>query len=363
MTRQEDIVKKGLTQEEAEIRLKRDGFNVTEDKEKRSFLRKFLSQFADLMIIILLVASALSLGMAIYTGDKTELLEPLIIVAIVLANATLGAVQEYRAEKSLEALKQLTSPKTKVCRDGEIKVEDSARLVAGDVCCFEAGDVITADCRLLFAESLFVNQSALTGESEPVDKQAYTAGAVKDVHKIFSGSLVNKGRCFAVVTATGRHTELGKIAGMLADSQDTLTPLQQKLKKLSKVIGVVCLAVCLAVLVIGFVKGVKRMAEGDTLTSVFVDVLLTSVSLAVAAIPEGLPAVVTVVLARGIEKMASKNAVVKRLTAVEALGSASVICSDKTGTLTQNKMTLIGVFDGVQYVTAENTATVSEILC
>ena len=360
--RQEDVVKKGLTAQEAEVRLKRDGPNVAEDKEKRGFLRKFFAQFADLMIIILLVAAELSAGLAIYSGDKADLLEPIIIVAIVLANATLGTVQEYRAEKSLEALKKLTSPKTKVCRDGVIAAMDSAELVVGDVCCFEAGDVVTADCKLLFAESMFVNQSALTGESEPVEKQAFTMGSVKDVNKVFSGSLVTKGRCFAEVTATGKHTELGKIAGMLASSQDALTPLQQKLKQLSKVIGIVCLAVCLAVLVIGFVKGIKRMSQGDTLTTVFLDVLLTSVSLAVAAIPEGLPAVVTVVLAKGIEKMASKNAVVKRLTAVEALGSATVICSDKTGTLTQNKMTLIGVFDGVRYVTAANLPQANNLL-
>lgn len=362
MIRQDDIVKKGLTQTEAEIRLQRDGLNVTEDKQKRSFLRKFLSQFADLMIIILLVAAALSLGMAIYSGDTMDLLEPIIIVAIVLVNAILGTVQEYRAEKSLEALKKLTSPKTKVIRDGAVSVVDSSLLAVGDLCCFEAGDVVTADCKIVSCESLFVNQSALTGESEPIEKLTPQGGNVKDTHKVFSGSLVTKGRCFAEVISVGKHTELGKIAGMLASSQSSLTPLQQKLKQLSKVIGIVCLAVCLAVLIIGFVKGVKRMTQGDTLTAVFVDVLLTSVSLAVAAIPEGLPAVVTVVLAKGIEKMASKNAVVKRLTAVEALGSATVICSDKTGTLTQNKMTLIGVFDGVRYVTAGNFAEVNNLL-
>ncbi|MDE7454940.1 MAG: HAD-IC family P-type ATPase, partial [Clostridia bacterium] len=278
------------------------------------------------------------------------------------ANAVLGTVQEYRAEKSLQALKQLTSPKTKVCRDGEIAQIDSANLVVGDICCFEAGDVVTADCKIIACESLFVNQSALTGESNPVEKQQKSSKKEKDANLIFSGSLVTKGRCFAEVIATGKNTELGKIAGMLADTQDSLTPLQQKLKQLSKVIGIVCLAVCFAVLIIGFVKGVKRMSQGDTLTSVFIDVLLTSVSLAVAAIPEGLPAVVTVVLAKGIEKMASKNAVVKRLTAVEALGSATVICSDKTGTLTQNKMTLVGIFDGVGYVTADNFANVDKLI-
>ena len=157
MIRQEDILKKGLTQNEAEIRLKQNGLNIADDKVKKSFLRKFLSQFADLMIIILLVAAALSLGMAIYSGDKADLLEPIIIAAIVIANAVLGTVQEYRAEKSLEALKKLTSPKTKVCRDGKITVIDSSQLVVGDICCFEAGDVITADCKALIAESLFVN--------------------------------------------------------------------------------------------------------------------------------------------------------------------------------------------------------------
>ncbi|MCM1533109.1 MAG: cation-translocating P-type ATPase [Corallococcus sp.] len=354
MINTDDIVKKGLSGAEAEARLAEYGYNVTEEKRKRGFLRKFAGQFCDLMIIILLVAAAISFAMALYTGEKSDLLEPIIIVLIVIANAVLGTVQEYRAEKSLEALKRLTSPKTRVCRDGTISLIDSSNVVVGDVCAFEAGDVVTADCELIFSEGLFVNQSALTGESVPVEKQIAKSKRKKDDGVIYSGSLVTKGRSFARVTATGKDTELGKIAGMLANVRDALTPLQQKLKQLSKVIGIVCLSVCLAVLIIGFVKGIERMSYGDTLTSVFVNVLLTSVSLAVAAIPEGLPAVVTVVLAKGIEKMASKNAVVKRLTAVEALGSATVICSDKTGTLTQNKMTLTGVFDGKRYVSSAN---------
>lgn len=347
------VLNSGLTDDEAQQRLLSFGENVTEEKVKHGFLRKFANQFGDLMIIILLVASALSFGMALYTGERSDLLEPLIIIAIVLANATLGTIQEYRAEKSLEALKQLTSPKTKVIRNNKVTLLDSRQLVPDDVCIFESGDVVTADCVLVSSESLFVNQSALTGESIPVEKQA-TSKRNSDVNKIFSGSLVTKGRCYAKVTCTGKQTELGKIAGMLAGSQENLTPLQQKLKQLSKVIGLVCLAVCLLVLIIGFVKGVKNMSAGATLTNVFIDILLTSVSLAVAAIPEGLPAVVTIVLAKGIEQMASKNAVVKRLTAVEALGSATVICSDKTGTLTQNKMSLTGVFDGKTYTAVEN---------
>ncbi len=354
MTYTDQFTTKGLTDAEVAERLARDGHNVAENKVKRGFLRKFFAQFADLMIVILLVAAALSFGMALYTGERADLLEPAIIVAIVFANAVLGTVQEYRAERSLETLKKLTSPKTKVVRDGRVTVADSAELVVDDVCIFEAGDVVTADCALLWSEGLFVDQSALTGESVPVEKQSALRGRKqKDENKIFSGSPVTKGRCCARVTATGKNTELGKIADMLSDSRQSLTPLQQRLKQLGKVIGIVCLAVCLLVLAIGFVKGVKRMSQGETLTTVFVDVLLTSVSLAVAAIPEGLPAVVTIVLAKGIEKMASKNAIVKRLTAVETLGSATVICSDKTGTLTQNKMSLVGVFDGRSYILAD----------
>lgn len=349
---------RGLTSQRAAELLAEQGENVTQQAKRSSFAKKFICQFGDLMIIILLVAAALSLGLALYSGDKADMLEPLIIVAIVLANAFLGAFQEFRAEKSLDALKNLTSPKTKVFRDGAPVLVDSRFLVVGDVCIFEAGDVVTADCVLLQSESLFVNQSALTGESVPVEKQQKraTVSSKFDSSHVFSGSFVTKGRCVAQVVATGCNTELGKIAGLLANSQVALTPLQQKLKQLSKVIGIVCLSVCFAVLVIGFVKGVKQMRQGDTLTGVFVNVFLTSVSLAVAAIPEGLPAVVTVVLAKGIEKMASQNAIVKRLTAVEALGSATVICSDKTGTLTQNKMTLCGIFDGKNFVAAQKVS-------
>lgn len=344
---------RGLSSEQAQQLLQTQGENVTQQAKRKGFAHKFFHQFGDLMIVILLVAAALSFGLALYSGDSADILEPIIIVAIVIANAFLGAFQEYRAEKSLDALKNLTSPKTKVFRDGALTFVDSRYLVCGDVCVFEAGDVVTADCFLQQSEGLFVNQAALTGESAPVEKYLQK-GRNTDKNTLFSGSFVTKGRCVAQVFATGHNTELGKIAGILANTQTALTPLQQKLKQLSKVIGIVCISVCLAVLVIGFVKGVKQMQQGDTLTGVFVNVFLTSVSLAVAAIPEGLPAVVTVVLAKGIEKMASQNAIVKRLTAVEALGSASVICSDKTGTLTQNKMTLTGIFDGEKFVLAKH---------
>ncbi len=341
----------GLTAAEAAERLETYGRNQLPKKKKRGIVRKFFSQFGDLMIIILLIAAAISFGMALYNGDKADLTEPVIIVAIVLANAVLGTVQENRAEKSLDALEKITSPKTKVVRGGEVTLADSAELVPGDLCIFEAGDIITADCRLTKSESLAVNESALSGESLPADKNASKrldseTPLPERSNCVFSGCFVTAGRCRAVVFASGKNTEIGKIAGLLKDSETVKTPLQNKLRQLSKVIGIVCLAVCALVMIVGFVKGVKSMKPGESLTEVFMNIFMTSVSLAVAAIPEGLPAVVTVVLARGIERMVARNAIVKTLPAVEALGSASVICTDKTGTLTQNKMTVTSVFDG-----------------
>ena len=350
----------GLTEMEATRILKEQGPNIHSRKKRRTFLQKFFAQFADLMIVILLVAALLSFGMAVYSRDTSELAEPIIIVVIVLANALLGAVQEHRAEKSLDALTALTSPKTKVIRDGALCQMESERIVVGDVCLFESGDVVTADCLVVQSNGLFVNQSPLTGESMPQEKVA--SKVASESSKVFCASLVTKGSCMAKVFATGKNTEIGKIAGMLNDTKDNLTPLQHKLKQLSKVIGIVCLAVCVLVLVVGFIKGVSQKKPDQTLTEVFLNVLLTSISLAVAAIPEGLPAVVTVVLAKGIVKMSSQNAVVKRLTAVEALGSCNVICTDKTGTLTQNKMTFVGLFDGSGYKLAQNVPPTNKLL-
>lgn len=350
----------GLTEQQATELLKQHGPNCHARKKRKTFLQKFFAQFADLMIVILLISAGLSLGMALFSGDATELAEPIIIVAIVLANALLGAVQEHRAEQSLDALTALTSPKTKVIRGGALCQIDSQNVVVGDVCIFESGDVVTADCVLLETNGLFVNQAPLTGESVPLEKTEKATRGGKN--KVFSGCFVTKGSCVAKVYATGANTEIGKIATALSDTKEQLTPLQQKLKQLSKVIGIVCLAVCFVVLVLGFVKGVANRAPTETLTDVFLNVLLTSISLAVAAIPEGLPAVVTVVLAKGIVKMSKQNAVVKRLTAVEALGSCNVICTDKTGTLTQNKMTLVGVFDGSTYRLAQNVDGADNLL-
>lgn len=343
------FINQALSTQQAQQLLQRQGANRTPESAKRGFLRKFLAQFADLLIIILLIASALSFFVAISSNQSRELVEPIVILVIVVFNAFLGALQEHRAEKSLDALQRLSMPKTSVIRDGSVTVVDSANIVCGDICLFNMGDIVTADCLLLDSQGLFVDQSALTGESVPVDKDAHSVHREGNV--IYSGSLVTRGKCVAKVLATGVETQLGKIAGMLKDTKTTLTPLQKRLKRLSSTIGIVCVAVCVGVFALGLIKGIKNMSPSQSLTQVFVEVLLTSISLAVAAIPEGLPAVVTVVLANGIQKMASKNAIVKRLTAVDSLGSATVICSDKTGTITQNKMTLIALHDGLNTFT------------
>ncbi len=340
------FLSQSLTTTQAEQLFEQNGANYTPKGKKRGFLHKFFSQFADLMIIILLIASALSFFVAIKSNQKNELIEPIVILAIVVANALLGAFQEYRAEKSLDALQKMSMPKTKVIRDKQVTVIDSEKVVCGDLCLFYCGDIVTADCVLLDSEGLFVDESALTGESVAVEKSLLLNE--RNGKTIYSGSFVTKGKCIAKVTATGKHTELGKIANMLQNAKATLTPLQKKLKKLSSTIGIICVVVCIAVFVLSLVKGIKNMLQGDKLTEIFIEVFLTSISLAVAAIPEGLPAVVTVVLANGIQKMASKNAIVKRLTAVDTLGSATVICSDKTGTITQNKMTLVALYDGLK---------------
>ncbi|MBO5867260.1 MAG: HAD-IC family P-type ATPase, partial [Clostridia bacterium] len=277
----------GLTEVQAQKLLAEQGKNFHSRKKRSTFLQKFLMQFSDLMIVILLISAAISFAMALFSHQKGELTEPIIIVVIVIANALLGAIQEHRAEKSLDALAKLASPKTKVVRDGVVRLVESALVVVDDVCIFESGDVVTADCVLLESNGLFVNQAALTGESMPQEKMHNCS--TDDKNKIFSSSFVTKGSCVAKVFATGPNTEIGKIAGMLSQSKQQLTPLQHKLKQLSKVIGIVCLAVCGAVLVLGFVKGVANRQAGQTLTDVFLNVLLTSISLAVAAIPEGLP--------------------------------------------------------------------------
>lgn len=321
---------RGLTTREAEARLKRYGPNELEGKKKTSLLLRFLGQMKDPMILVLLAASVLSY---VASGGK-DWLDAAIILLIVVVNAVISISQEDNAEKALEALRSLSAPLAHVTRDGTAGRVEAARLVPGDLIRLEAGDLVPADARILDCAALRVDESAMTGESVPVNKEAADA-LPRDTpladrrNMLISATVVTGGRCTAVVTATGMDTEVGAIAGMLLGEGDAETPLQRKMAEISRTLSFVCLCVCAVMFGFGLLGG-KGM----------LDMFLTAVSLAVAAIPEGLPAIVTIVLALGVQRMVKKSAIVKRLPAVETLGCASVICSDKTGTLTQNRMTV-----------------------
>ncbi len=329
---------KGLTAPKAAARLEQVGLNQLAQKKKKSLFVRFLQQFQDVMILILIAAAIVSFVVALNGHDKIEFLEPIIILAIVLVNAVLGLAQESKAEKALEALQSMSMPNAKVIRDGIPQIVPSTAVVPGDIILFEAGDYIPADARLIESASLKCEESALTGESVPVEKDAdaeisQTAPLGDRINMVFSGCSVAYGRGRAIVTATGMQTQMGKIATLLDSSKESQTPLQAKLAKLGKYLGFLALIICAVIFVIGWTTGMDLL-----------DIFMTSVSLAVSAIPEGLPAIVTVVLALGVQRMVKKNAIIRRLPAVETLGSASVICSDKTGTLTQNKMTVMQVW-------------------
>lgn len=362
----------GLSSIEAKERLSRDGANVLIGKKKKTLIRRFFEQFKDTMVIILLFAAFLSLVIAIYnhtsganTSDLVEdYLEPVIIMIIVILNAVLGTVQEAKAEKSLEALQKLSAPHVRVLRDGQVSTVEAAQLVVGDIILLEAGDIVSADARLIESASLKIDESALTGESVPVEKDYLSIcsenSPVGDrTNMIFSGCPVSYGRAKAVVTATGMNTEIGKIAGLLSGEDQMKTPLQHKLTVLSKYLGIICLVVSVIVFGVGIAEGLITKRPSDPVLPIFMKYFMTAVSLAVAAIPEGLPAIVTIVLARGVARMVTKNAIARKLPAVETLGSASVICSDKTGTLTQNRMTVVKCYSGGKIETmpdvSENT--------
>ena len=335
----------GLTAGEAAKRLEENGRNRLADAPGKSLLRRFLEQLADPMIIILLAAAAISGVLAVVEGESFA--DVIIILAVVLVNAVLGVYQESKAEKAIEALQEMSAATSKVLRSGKLMTVPSEELVVGDVVLLEAGDAVPADGRLIQNASLKIEEAALTGESVPVSKFIdiinLTEGA-KDVplgdrkNMVYMGSTVVYGRGTAVITATGMDTEMGKIADALANAEEGQTPLQIKLSQLSKVLTWLVLGICAVVF------GVQLIRAGGLDFEVVLNSFMIAVSLAVAAIPEGLAAVVTVVLSIGVTNMSKRNAIIRRLTAVETLGCAQIICSDKTGTLTQNKMTVVDFF-------------------
>lgn len=336
----------GLSAAEAKKRLDEYGHNELEEAQKRSLLAKFLDQFKDLMIIILLVAAALS----VITEGTEGLTDALIILAVVVLNAAFGVYQEGQAEAAIEALKDMSSQVARVSRDGHVVEIDSRELVPGDIVMLEAGDVVPADMRLLEVASLKIEEAALTGESVPVEKSlsikvADDAGIGDRVNMAYQNSNVTYGRGVGVVVNTGHYTEVGKIADMLANADETDTPLKQNLNQLSKVLTYLVVGIAIVTFIVGvFIRG-EEPVEG----------LMTSVALAVAAIPEGLPAIVTIVLSMGTTTLAKRNAIVRKLPAVETLGSTEIIASDKTGTLTMNQMTVEKIYTSGQLLDAKAT--------
>jgi len=324
---------KGLSDQEVKARRDQIGPNRLEGKKGKSLIRKFIQQFSDFMVLILLGAAGLSLAVSILEGHA-DFIDPIIILAIVILNATMGVVQEAKAERAIQSLQKLSAPKTRVIRDGAEIIVDSEDIVPGDLLLFETGDAITADARIVESVSLRVEEASLTGESAPVEKDPapripQNAPLGERRNMIFSGSTVVGGRCRAVATETGMATQVGQIAGLLDRAETPDTPLQRRLGALGRGLGMFALLICSFIFLLGVIQ---RTSLADS--------FMLAVSLAVAAVPEGLPAIVTIVLALGVSRMVRKNAIVRKLPAVETLGSATVICSDKTGTLTQNKMTV-----------------------
>ena len=324
-------IKLGLNEKEVEDKQNKFGLNKLEEKKKESIIIKFVKQFNDFMIIILIIASIISAVVAKLEGSN-DYFDSIIIIAIVVFNAIMGLVQEAKAEKSLEALKKMTAPTCKVKRDGKICTIKSEQIVPGDIVLLEAGNYVPADCRLISSSNLKIEESSLTGETVPVLKDANCMLKEKTalgdmVNMAFSTTIVVNGHGEAIVTETGMNTKVGKIAKMIITNEAPETPIQKKLGEVGKSLGIACLGICLLIFVIGLLKKIEP-----------IEMFMTSVGLAVAAIPEGLPAIVTIMLSIGVTKMAKKNSIIRKLPAVETLGSSSVICSDKTGTLTQNKM-------------------------
>ena len=351
---------KGLTGAEAQRRLTRDGKNKLAEAKKDSLLKRFLSQMADPMILVLIAAAAVSGVTSFYAGENFA--DVIIILAVVVINALLGMYQESKAEKAIEALQEMAAATSRVLRDGRIEQVKSEELVVGDVVLLEAGDAVPADGRIIECASMKIEEAALTGESVPVTKttDVLYAGEAKDVplgdrkNMVYMGSTVVYGRGAAVICAIGMDTEMGKIADALAQAQEGKTPLQIKLTQLSKILTVLVLAICVIIFAVSLLRA------GSLDGKVLLDTFMIAVSLAVAAIPEGLAAVVTIVLSIGVTNMSKQNAIIRKLTAVETLGCAQIICSDKTGTLTQNKMTVVDAYGDDQALLASAMALCSD---
>ena len=326
----------GLSDDEAQKRFERYGPNNLKEKKKESIFVKFLKQFNDFMIITLIIAAIISAVVSKLNGEA-DYIDSIIIVAIVIFNAIMGLVQEQKAEKSLEALKKMTAPNAKVRRNGRVQEIDATLVVPGDIVILEAGNYVPADCRLINSYNLKIEESALTGETIPSLKDSSKIlkenTAMGDLcNMVFATTIVVNGHGEAIVVETGMNTRVGKIAGMIIEDESPETPIQKKLAEVGKILAIACIIICVLIFVIGIFKKIP-----------IIEMFMTSVGLAVAAIPEGLPAIVTIMLSIGVTKMAKKNSIIRKLPAVETLGSSSVICSDKTGTLTQNKMTVTEV--------------------
>lgn len=335
------LTERGLVNKEVEKRQRKYGKNILKAKKNKSIVTKFFEQFKDFMIITLICAAIISFLVSLLKGE-IDFVDPLIIFLIITINALLGTIQEAKAERSLEALKKISAPSAKVLRNGTVSTVDARELVPGDIILLETGHFVPGDARLLTTVNLKVEESSLTGESHPVEKEAACVlpsdTLISDRRNmVMATSVVTYGRGTAIVVHTGMDTEVGHIATLIMDDTAPTTPLQKKLAGTSKTLGIAALLICIVIFVVGVLKNIPIF-----------DMFMTSVSLAVAAIPEGLPAIVTIMLSLGVQRMAKKNAVIRKLPAVETLGSATVICSDKTGTLTQNKMTVthISSIDG-----------------
>ena len=328
----------GLSEEEAKKRKEKYGENKLQEQKKDSVLKRFIKQFNDFMIIILIIAAIISAVVAKMQGSN-DYIDSVIIIAIVVLNSIMGVIQEAKAEKSLEALKKMSAPVTKVKRNGKVTIIKGNDVVPGDIVILEAGNYVPADCRLINSYNLKIEESSLTGETIPVLKEANVmlpenASLGDMINMAFATTIVVNGHAEAIVTETGMNTNVGKIAKMIITDEAPETPIQRKLGEVGKTLGIGCLIICAFIFAIGLLKKIEP-----------VEMFMTSVGLAVAAIPEGLPAIVTIMLSIGVTKMAKKNSIIRKLPAVETLGSSSVICSDKTGTLTQNKMQVTKIMD------------------